>query len=170
MELTDSLKALFVHTAQSLQGSARRLFMARTVKELGPGGQRQAERALGWHRGTLRTGLHAWQSDLRCLDALAARGRTRAAHPLPRLRAAITAIVESPSPTAPPFRTARLSTRWSAAAVRRPLIAHKGSTAEALPTVQTSPSPRKALGDYPKKGAPSQPHKRSRKPTRASRR
>jgi hypothetical protein len=37
MELTDSLKALFVHTAQSLQGSARRLFMARTVKELGLG-------------------------------------------------------------------------------------------------------------------------------------
>ena len=54
MELTDSLKALFVHTAQSLQGSARRLFMARTVKELGPGGQRQAERELGWNRGTLR--------------------------------------------------------------------------------------------------------------------
>ena len=30
MELTDSLKALFVDTAQSLKGSARRLFMART--------------------------------------------------------------------------------------------------------------------------------------------
>ena len=56
MELTDSLKALFVHTAQSLPGSARRLFMARTVKELGPGGQRQAERELGWNRGTLRKG------------------------------------------------------------------------------------------------------------------
>jgi hypothetical protein len=35
MELTDSLKTLFVDTARSLKGSARRLFMARTVKELG---------------------------------------------------------------------------------------------------------------------------------------
>ena len=36
MEFTDSLKALFMETARSLKGSARRLFMARTVKELGP--------------------------------------------------------------------------------------------------------------------------------------
>ena len=43
MELTDSLKALFVDTARSLKGHARRLFMARTVKELGLGGQRRAE-------------------------------------------------------------------------------------------------------------------------------
>ena len=32
MELTDSLKTLFMETARSLKGSARRLFMARTVK------------------------------------------------------------------------------------------------------------------------------------------
>jgi hypothetical protein len=36
MELTDSLKALFVDTARSLKGSARRLFMARTVKVKDP--------------------------------------------------------------------------------------------------------------------------------------
>ena len=65
MELTDSLKTLFMETAQSLKGSARRLFMARTVKELGPGGQRCAERALGWNRGTLRKGTHELQSGLR---------------------------------------------------------------------------------------------------------
>ena len=34
MELTDSLKILFVDTARSLKGRARRLFMARTVKAL----------------------------------------------------------------------------------------------------------------------------------------
>ena len=47
MELTDSLKALFRKTAQALTGSARRLFMARTVKELGPGGQRRYARFRG---------------------------------------------------------------------------------------------------------------------------
>ena len=31
MELTDSLKALFIETAKALKGSARRLFMARSV-------------------------------------------------------------------------------------------------------------------------------------------
>src|SRR5919202_3821187 len=137
MEWTDSLKALFVHTAQSLQGSARRLFMARTVKELGPGGQRQAERELGWNRGTLRKGLHELHSGFRCLDAFAARGRKRAEHHLPHLLADLTAIVDSQSQTDPQFRTARLYTRVSAADVRRQLIAQKGYTDEALPTVQT---------------------------------
>jgi hypothetical protein len=59
MELTDSLNALFVDTARSLQGSARRLFMARTVKDLGAEGQRCAARARGWSRVTLRKGPHA---------------------------------------------------------------------------------------------------------------
>jgi len=53
MDLTDSLKALFIETAKSLKGSARRLFMARTVRELGAGGQRLAERELGWNRQSI---------------------------------------------------------------------------------------------------------------------
>ena len=63
MELTDSLKALFLATARSLIGRARRLLMARTVKALGPGGQRNAERALGWSRGTIRQGLQETEVD-----------------------------------------------------------------------------------------------------------
>ena len=47
MELTDSVKALLIDTANDLTGSASRIFMARAVKELGPGGQRRAERELG---------------------------------------------------------------------------------------------------------------------------
>src|SRR4029453_10693363 len=62
MELTDSLKALFIETAKSLKGHARRLFMARTVKELGAGGQRRAERELGWGRMTIRKGTYDLES------------------------------------------------------------------------------------------------------------
>ena len=47
MELTEGFKELYKVTAAQLKGSARRLFMARTVKELGEGGQRLAERELG---------------------------------------------------------------------------------------------------------------------------
>jgi hypothetical protein len=167
MELTDSLTARFVNTAQALQGSARRIFMARTVKELGPGGQRQAERALGWNRGTLRKGLHELQSGFRCLDAFAARGRKRAEHHLPHLLADITAIVDSQSQTDPQFRPARLYTRLSAAEVRRQLITQKDYTDEALPTVQTIASKLNALGYYPKKVAKSQPQKKFPKLTRS---
>jgi hypothetical protein len=162
MELTDSLKTLFVDTARSLKGSARRLFMARTVKELGVGGQRRAERELGWSRVTIRKGIHELESGFRCLDAFAARGRKRAEDHLPSLLTDIKAIVDSQSQTAPQFRTARLYTRLSAAEVRRQLIVRKGYTDAALPTVQTLTTQLNALGYYPKKVAKSQPQKNSR--------
>src|ERR687885_2976902 len=78
MELTDSLTALLSETAETLRGSERRRFMARTVQELGPGGQRRAERELGWCRGTIRKGLHEVSSGFTCADAYHARGRKRA--------------------------------------------------------------------------------------------
>src|SRR5215475_10879718 len=94
MELTDSLKSLFIETAQSLKGSARRLCMARTVKALGAGGQRRAERERGWGRMTIRKGLHALESGFPCLDAFAARGRKGGEVYLPHLLPDIRAIIE----------------------------------------------------------------------------
>jgi hypothetical protein len=137
MELTDSLKALFMDTARSLKGSARRLFLARTVKELGPGGQRRAERELGWSRVTIRKGTHELESGFTCLDAFAARGRKPVEAHLPTLLRDMQAIVDSQSQTDPQFRTTRLYTRLSAAEVRRQLIAQYGYADAALPTVQT---------------------------------
>src|SRR5712691_1944974 len=168
MEFTDSLKALFMETARSLNGSARRLFMARTVKELGAGGQRRAERELGWSRVTIRKGTHEFESGFTCLDAFSARGRKRAEDHLPALLSDITAIVESQSQTDPQFRTTRLYTRLSAAEVRRQMIAQKGYTDGALPTVQTLTTKLNTLGYYPKKVAKSQPQKKSQKPRPSS--
>src|SRR5215472_13230507 len=168
MELTDSLKSLFIETAKSLKGNARRLFMARTVKELGAGGQRRAERERGWGRMTIRKGLHELESGFTCLDAFAARGRKRVEAHLPTLLRDIKAIVDSQSQTDPQFRSTRLYTRLSAAEVRRQLIAQQGYTDAALPTVQTLTTKLNALGYYPKKVAKSQPQKKSQKPTQSS--
>jgi hypothetical protein len=168
MELTDSLKAFFIETANALTGSARRLFMARTVKELGPGGQRRAERALGWNRETIRKGAHELESGLCCLDNFTARGRKRAEAHLPKLLTDIAAIVDAQSQADPQFRTNRLYTRLDAAEVRRQLIAQHGYTDAALPTVQTITTKLNLLGYYPQKVAKSEPKKRSPKPTRSS--
>ena len=168
MELTDSLKALFIDTSKALKGSSRRLFMARTVKELGPGGQRRAERELGWNRITIRKGTHELTSGFICLDAFTARGRKRAEVHWPHLLEDIRAIVDGQSHTDPRFRTQRLYTRLSAAEVRRQLIAHKGYQDTALPTVQTISAKLNALGYFPKKVAKSRPQKKFRKPTPSS--
>ena len=163
MELSDSLKSLFIETAKSLKGSARRLFMARIVKELGSGGQRRAERELGWGRMTIRKGTHELESGFTCLDAFAARGRKLVEAHLPNLLPDIKAIVDSQSQADPQFRTHRLYTSLSAAEVRRQLIAHKGYTEAELPTVQTITTKLNALGYYPKKVPKSQPQKKSLK-------
>jgi hypothetical protein len=59
MELTNTLKTIFIETAKRLKGSERRLFMAQVVKSLGKGGQRRAEAELGWHRRTIRNDIKA---------------------------------------------------------------------------------------------------------------
>ena len=142
--------------------------MARTVKELGLGGQRLAERELGWNRITVRKGTHELESGFVCLDAFSARGRKRAEVHLPHLLDDIRAIVDSQSQTDPRFRTQRLYTRLSAAEVRRQLIARKGYQDTVLPTVQTISAKLNALGYFPKKVAKSKPQKKSYKPTPSS--
>src|SRR4051812_49106318 len=168
MELTASLKALFIDTAKTLKGSARRLFMARTVQELGPGGQRRAERDLGWNRAIIRKGTRELQSGISIKDNFSARGRKRAEDHLPNLLADITSIVDSQSQTDPQSRPNRLYTRLSAAEVRRQLIAQKGYTDGQLPTTETIGAKLNALGYFPKKVAKTQPQKKFQKPMPSS--
>ena len=119
MEISDEQKSLYQTTAQTLKGSERRVFMARVVKLLGQGGQRQAERELGWARSVISKGMHELDSGLRWIDAYNARGRKRVEERLPNLLTDIAAIVDGQSQTDPSFKSTRLYTRLSAAAVRR---------------------------------------------------
>jgi len=168
MELTEGHKALFSAAARALTGSARRVFMARTARELGPGGQRRAERELGWDRGTIRKGARELARGVAIVDAFALRGRKRAEARLPGLLADIAAVVDGQSQADPSFRTTRLYTRLTAAEVRRQLIAQKGYTDEKLPTVQTIRAKLNALGYHPQTVAKSKPQKRSPRPTPSS--
>jgi hypothetical protein len=141
--------------------------MARTVQELGSGGQRRAERELGWNRQTLRKALRELASGLTCPDAFSLRRRKRAEEHLPNLLIDIKAIVDSQSQADPQFRSSRLYTRLTAAEVRRQLIAQKGYSHAQLPTERTIASKLTRLGYYPTKVAKTQPQKRSQKPTRS---
>src|SRR5262245_65186327 len=85
VELTDKVKCYLRQTAASLRGFDRRLFMARTVRLLGPDAQRKAERELGWSRVTVRKGTHELDSGIRCVDAFCCRGRKRVEEHLPGL-------------------------------------------------------------------------------------
>jgi hypothetical protein len=107
MELVGEVKELLTETATELKGSARRLFLARTVRALGEGGQRLAERELGWNRGTIRKGQHELKQGIICLDAFSSRGRKPSRRPsAERGSNDITAIVDSQSQADPQFHHA----------------------------------------------------------------
>ncbi len=164
MELVEEVKELLIETAKNLKGSARRLFMARAVRALGDGGQRLAERELGWNRGTIRKGLHELECGIVCLDAFSSRGRKCSEEHLPTLLSDLTAIVDGQSQADPQFRTNRLYTRLTAAEVRRQLMVQKGYRDDELPTAETIATKLNGLGYYPKKVAKSQPQKNCPKP------
>jgi hypothetical protein len=168
MELTEPIRALLREAARALTGSERRRFMARTVAELGPGGQRRAERELGWSRVTIRKGQRELARGVTCIDAFALRGRKRAEALLPNLLADMEAIVAGQSQADPSFRTTRLYPRLTARVVRGQLIAQKGYRDEDLPSAQTIGAKLNALGYYPQTVAKTQPQKRSPRPTPSS--
>jgi Rhodopirellula transposase DDE domain len=165
MDLTPALKDVFRTTAQQLRGNTRRLFMARTVQSLGPGGQRQAERDLGWNRATIRKGQHELHTGLTGQDAYAARGRKPAEAHLPHLLTDIQALVDSQSQTDPQFKSTRLYTRLSAAEVRRQLLTQYGYSAGELPSEDTIGRKLNALGYHPSRVQKTQPKKSSPPPT-----
>jgi hypothetical protein len=161
MELTDILRQYALTTAASLDGSDRRLFMARTVQLLGSGGQRLAEQQLGWNRVTIRKGLHELTSGIRCLDAFGLRGRKRSEQHLPTLLDDIKALVDGQCQTDPTFQTQRLYSRLTAATVRNELIKQFGYRSRELPREETIRCKMHQLGYHLAKVQKCKPKKRS---------
>jgi hypothetical protein len=160
MDLSEDTKGYLIATAGSLKGAHRRLFMARTVRWLGSGGQRQAERQLGWNRGTILKGTHELLSGIRCVDHFCGRGRKRAEEHLPRLLQDITAVVDGQSQTDPSFRTQRLYTRLTPAVVRQQLLSRRGYAEGQLPSPETIRRKMRQLGYRPTRVAKCRPKKR----------
>jgi hypothetical protein len=164
VELTENLKTLYIETAALLKGSAKRLFMARAVAELGPGGQRLAQRELGWCRETIRKGTREMTTGITCQDAFALRGRKSAEARLPTLREDIKTLVDGQSQTDPQFRNNRLYTRLTPGEVRRQLIEKKGYQGAELPCEEGIRQRLNQMGYPPKRVKKSLPKKRLLKP------
>ncbi len=159
---------VLIDAAEVLRGSQRRLFMAKTVRAMGRGGQRWALEHLGWCRATIRKGMHDLDSGMTCVDAFSSRRRKSAEEHLPRLLDDIRDIVDGQCQADPKFQTDRLFLRISAAEVRRRLIATKGYTDEQLPTQQTINTKLNGLGYRLTKVAKCRPQKESSRPTPSS--
>jgi hypothetical protein len=145
MELSSSMCAWLMETANSFHGAHRRHFMAQTVEALDLS-QRQAALLLGWARDTVRKGRHELHSGITCLDHFSARGRKPVEVRLPSLLDDIRALVQDHLQTDPTFQTTRLYCRISAAEVRKQLIDRKGYPEKQLPSIQTITTKLNQLG------------------------
>jgi hypothetical protein len=159
-ELSAGLKDILCFAAEQLQGSVRRLFMAKTVKELGRGGQRLAEHTLGWNRGTIRKGQHELKRNIVSIDAFNLRGRKKAEDRQPQLLEDIQQVVEPYSQTDPTFQTTRRYTRLTAKQVRAELEQLPAYRAGGLPSVRTVNTKLNELDFYLRSVKKSEPLKK----------
>lgn len=132
----DSYDQLLQAGTRRLKGHQRRLFQAQVCLSLCDGNPRQAERRFGWGRKNVSTGIHEYQSGIRCLENFVAKGRRRAEERNPQLAQDIRALVEPHSYTDPELKSSRRYSNLSASEVREALLA-KGYREENLPKERT---------------------------------
>lgn len=159
IQLSDGIKEVLNEAVINLDGHFRRRIMAKTVELLGRGGQRKAERELGWDRGTIRKGMHELKSGIACLDNFSGRGRNRAEQIFPNLLDDIKAIAEPTSQADPTFRTVKIYTPLTAKSVHKRLSEKEYSEAE-LPCIRTLSTKLNQLNFYPQKVAKTKPKKK----------
>jgi len=167
--LSEEMRESIRKAAASLKGHARRVFMAGIVRGLGPGGQRVAQRELGWNRDTIRKGEHELRSGVECVDGR--RGATGAKPidaKLPNLRRDIRDLVDSQCQTDPRFESERLYCRLSAARVSDLLVEKKGYAEVDVPSNETIRKLLNAEGYTLRKVQKTKPKKRSPRPMRSS--
>jgi hypothetical protein len=165
--LTSALQSLVQETAATLKGSERRMFMAKTVRMLGRGGQRKAARELGWDRKTIRKGEYELQHGA-VHDQYSRRGRKKAEEHCPSLLTDIRRIVEPDSQPDPTFETRHRYRRISAPSVREQLLEAYGYSETTCPQERTIRTKLNELDFRTRRVVKSKPQKNFRKPTRSS--
>lgn len=159
-QITPELNVALNEAKNKLKSSDRRQFMAQIVESLGPGGQRRAQRELGWNRNTIIKGTKELNSGIVCIDNFSARGRRRSEDHLPHLLDDITDIVAPVSQIDPTFRTDQCYCPLTAGEVRRRLIEEKNYSDDQLPKERTIRTKLNELGFKPQKVAKSKPKKK----------
>jgi len=160
IDLTPEMKTFLNDTRSKLKGCERRKFMADVVRLLGKGGQRRAERELGWDRKTIQKGTSELTSGFDCVDYFSGRGRHPIEQSLPNLLDDIKMIVSPVSLCDPTFCTTNLYSPLTAKEVSRRLIETQKYTEGQLPTVRTISTKLNQLGFQLKKVTKCKPQKK----------
>lgn len=165
-ELSDAAIETIKQGARKLTGFRRRQFQAEVANQYCGGSPRLAERAFGWGREAVNTGLQELRSGIRCCDNFTARGRRRIEEHSPQLADEIQDLVQHESQADPKFQTPLAYTRMTARQVREHLAAR---TDLPLPAERTLRSMLNRLGYRLRRVRKTKPQKNFPRPTPSSR-
>lgn len=160
VKITPEIKCLLNDTRARMKGTDRRQFMAHVVLIMGKGGQRMAEKELGWTRDTIRKGMKELTTGFVCIDNFSGRGRKPFEKKLPSLLEDIKDIVEPVCQTDPTFHSTQLYSPITAKEVYRRLIEIKGYSTDEIPSVTTINRKMNQLGYSLKKVVKCKPKKK----------
>lgn len=167
-ELPSSVKEIILSAARKLTGFRRRQFQAEMTIQYCQGKPRRAEHAFGWGRAAVATGLGERRTGIRCLDNYTARGRHKTEDDHPELVLQIHVLVEPLTQADPQLHTPLGSTRITAAAVHKHLVANAGGTDRPVPAARTVSDILNRLGYRLRRVRKIAPPKKCRKPTPSS--
>lgn len=160
LRLNAGLKCAVNYAGKQLKEVERRRLMAKTVRYLGKGGQRLAEKEFNWNRGTIRKGMHELESGISCIDYYSGRGRKSALEKLPALSSDIIDIVKPGTQADPTFKTTKIYTPLTVCEVYTRLIEEKEYLKKELPCVRTLNSILNNLNFHPQTVAKTRPLKK----------
>ena len=133
----ESFIPIFEFAVNKLNGSDKRVYLAKISQALGYGGQTIVCQTFGIDPKTLKKGIQEAESGYNVVDAFNLRGRKNIEYELPGLLDDIKDIVDSSSQADPKLKDKRLYTRLTPEEIRRQLHEQKGYKLEDLPTART---------------------------------
>ena len=151
---------LWTKTAQALNGSARRVFMARVVTKLGRGGSSFAEKNLNWNRNTINKGLKELANGAFIDRRKSKSGRKPSEYYLPNLLVDIKKVVEPFTQTEPTFKSLKKYTRITAKSVLKTLSTSFDYAEAHLPCLRTINNKLRDLKFLPAKVKKTKPLKK----------
>ena len=133
---SDKIKRTIQRSAKSLTGFQYRTFIGEVAIEYFDSSARKTERAMGWGRNAVETGLNEIRTGIRCVDNYSGRGNKRTEDKLVGLEKSISSIVEPHTQVDPDFKNPYSYLKITAKSVRKELL-NNGYTESQLPTENT---------------------------------
>jgi len=165
--ISEEMVGLVSGLVESIPWPERRRAMGEATLALLNGSPRLAEQVFGWNRKTIETGIHEFQSGLRCADNIAGRRRKTTEEKQPQLLLDIQRLVDPHSHADTQLRTDLAHRNLTAQAVRDALAAN-GWKEEDLPTTRTISNLLNRHGYRVRSVAKAKVQKKRPKPKRSS--